>query len=310
MIDSMREMAFLRRTRAAAAAAALLLGASLYGPASVAAEPSDFETLLAEGDRSWSRRAEGATGDVAIPAPVDAAISEWRRAQAVRPDALAPRWRVMRALYYRGEYTGLDRARQQAIFDDGRKEGEQALALLRKEASASSGKRLEDASPVELVPFVKANPDALPSFLWAAVDWGKWSLVFGKSAAVKQGAAAKIRDYSKAVILLDPSYDEAGGYRVLGRLHHQTPSVPFFTGWASRSEALSNLRLAVKTAPRNMLNRVYLAEAIHDYEKEKRPEAVALLQGVVADSPATAAPVEDRRAQAEAAALLKAWGGA
>ncbi len=307
MIDSMREMAFFRRTRAAAAA--FLLGATLYGPASVAAEPSDFETLLAEGDRSWSRRADGATGDVAISAPVDAAISEWRRAQTVRPDALAPRWRLMRALYYKGEYTGLDRARQQAIFDEGRKEGEQALELLRKAASATSGKRLESASPVELVPFVKANPDALPSFLWAGVDWGKWSLVFGKTAAVKQGAAAKIRDYAKAAILLDPAYDEAGGYRVLGRLHHQTPSVPFFTGWASRSEALSNLRLAVKTAPRNMVNRVYLAEAIHDYEKEKRSEATSLLAAVVADTPSTEAPVEDRRAQAEASALLKAWGG-
>ena len=70
-----------------------------------------------------------------------------------------------------------------------------------------------------------------------SVDWGKWALVFGKTAAVKQGAAAKIRDYAQAVILLDPAYDGGGGYRVLGRLHHQTPAVPFFTGWASRARS-------------------------------------------------------------------------
>ena len=292
-----------------AAASALLLFAVIVSRPSAALDAVDYETALSDGDRAWARRAEGAAADVATPGPVDSALAAWRSASLLRPEALAPRWRVMRALYYKGEYTGLDRARQQAIFDEGRKEGDAALALLRKAAAASSGKKLETASPVELVPFVRSNPDAVPCFLWAAVDWGKWSLVFGKTAAVRQGAAAKIRDYAQAVILIDPTYDEAGGYRVLGRLHHQTPSVPFMTGWASRSDALSNLRLAVRTAPRNMVNRLYLAEAIHDYEKEKRPEAVSILEALSAETPLEAAPVEDRRAQVEAAALLKAWKG-
>src|SRR5258706_14250159 len=100
---------------------------------------------------------------------------------------------------------------------------------------------MEKTSPVELAPLFSGRRDVLASFFWASVDWGKWALAFGKSAAVKQGAAAKIRDYAAAVILMDPAFEEAGGYRVLGRLHHQTPAEPFFTGWASRADALGNL---------------------------------------------------------------------
>src|ERR1035437_3301256 len=135
------------------------------------------------------------------------------------------------------------------------------------------------------------------------------ALVFGKTAAVRQGAAAKIRDYAEAVILLDPAYDSGGGYRVLGRLHHQTPAVPFFTGWASRSEALKNLRLAVEVGPHNLVGRQFLAEAMWDYEPGRRAEARAMLQKILAEALDPDFLVENRKTQEEAAQLLKDWAG-
>ena len=42
-----------------------------------------------------------------------------------------------------------------------------------------------EATPVELVPYVKGRPDVVPCFLWASVNWGKWALVFGKTAAAR-----------------------------------------------------------------------------------------------------------------------------
>ncbi len=160
----------------------------------------------------------------------------------------------------------------------------------------------------EIAPFLKGRSDAVAAFYWAAADWGKWALAFGKTAAVKQGAAAKIRDYAEAVIRLDPAYDGGGGYRILGRLHHQTPSIPFFTGWASRSEALKNLRLAVQTDPKNALGREFLAEAIWDYDTAHRDEAVAMMKALVAETPPPDWALEVRRAQEDAAAKLKEWG--
>ncbi len=263
---------------------------------------------LAEADRLWALRAEGATGGRALASAVDPVVAACREAAAREAGSVAARACLMRALHFKGEHATDDVAGKRAVFDEGRKAAEEALELLRREAARTAGKDLSKATPVELAPFLKGRADAVEAFYWAAADWGKWALAFGKTAAVKQGAAAKIRDYAQAVILLDPAYDGGGGYRILGRLHHQTPSIPFFTGWASRSEALRNLRLAVKTDPSNFIGREFLAEAIWDYERDDRDEAVALLRALVADTPQPGLVVECRRAQEDAAAKLKEWG--
>lgn len=269
---------------------------------------ADDTAALAAFDAAWSRRAEGATGGAASEGAVAPIVAAGRGAVAADPASLAARWRLMRSLYFLGEHATTASDAKKSVFEGGKRLGEETLDLIRKEAGASAGKDLSKATPVELVPYVKGRPDALPCFLWASVNWGKWALVFGKTAAARQGAAAKIRDYAAAVVKLDPSFDEGGGYRVLGRLHHQTPSIPFVTGWASRTEALKNLRLAVEVAPRNFVNRLYYAEALWDYEKERRAEARRMLEALVADAPTAALPVEDARAQEDARALLAAWG--
>src|SRR5207247_1895773 len=101
--------------------------------------------------------------------------------------------------------------------------------------------------------------------------------------------------------------EDGGGYRVLGRLHHQTPAVPFLTGWASRGEALANLKHAVDVGPKNFINRLYLADALWDYEKGRRGEARAMLEALVKDTPSPEYPVEDRKAQEDARALMTQW---
>lgn len=260
-------------------------------------------------DRLWALRADGSTGGRALSGPIDLVIDACRAALAAETDSLEVRWRLMRAVYFKGEHTTSDPAAKRTIFDEGRTVAEQALLILRREAGREARQDLKKATPVELVPYVKGNAAAVPSFLWAAVDWGKWALAFGKTAAVKQGAASKIRDYAQAVILLDPAYDGGGGYRVLGRLHHQTPAIPFFTGWASRTLALKNLRLAVETGPRNLVGRQFLAEAMWDYEPDRRADARAMLEKILVEVPDPEYFVENRKTQEEAAQLLKDWAG-
>jgi hypothetical protein len=260
-------------------------------------------------DRLWALRAEGSTGGRALSGPIDLVTEACRAALAAEPDSLEVRWRLMRALYFKGEHTTNDVPEKRTVFGEGRTVAEQTLALLRSEAGREAHRDLTRGTPVELVPYVKRNAAAVPSFLWAAVDWGKWALAFGKTAAVKQGAASKIRDYAQAVILLDPAYDGGGGYRVLGRLHHQTPAVPFFTGWASRAQALKNLRLAVEAGPRNLVGRQFLAEATWEYEPARRAEARAMLEKILIESPEPDYLVENRKTQEEAAQLLRGWAG-
>jgi len=272
------------------------------------APAADDSSALASFDAAWGRRAEGAAGGTAREGSVEPLVAAGRSAVAANPASLPARWRLMRSLYFQGEHATALTTAKKDVFEEGKRLGEETLDLIRKEAGVSAGLDLSKATPVELVPYVKGRPEVVPCFLWASVNWGKWALVFGKTAAARQGAAAKIRDYATAVVRLDPSFDEAGGYRVLGRLHHQTPSIPFVTGWASRTEALKSLRLAAEMAPRNFVNRLYLAEAMWDYEKERRAEATRMLEALVADVPSPALAVEDARAQEDARALLAAWG--
>jgi hypothetical protein len=282
---------------------AVLLALAL--PASLLAQdPARF----AEADRLWALRAEGSAGGRARAAAIDPVIAACRELLAAEPESVAARGRLMRALYFKGEYVADDAIAKRTIFDEGRKSAEEALEILRRDVSGATAKDFGKASPVALAPHLKGRSDAVDAFLWAAADWGKWALAFGKMAAVKQGAAAKIRDYAQAVILLDPEYDGGGGYRILGRLHHQTPSVPFLTGWASRVDALRNLRLAVAAGPRNFVGRQFLAEAIWDYESDRRAEALSLMQALVDEAPQPDSLVECRRAQEEAASKLKEWG--
>jgi hypothetical protein len=63
----------------------------------------------------------------------------------------------------------------------------------------------------------------------------------------------------------------------------------------------------VENGPENLINRLYLAEAIKDYEPGKGAEAKAMLEALVAQTPDPAFLVENRRTQEEAAALLRTW---
>jgi protein involved in temperature-dependent protein secretion len=109
------------------------------------------------------------------------------------------------------------------------------------------------------------------------------------------------------VIALDPAFEEAGGYRVLGRLHQRAPRIPYITGWISRAEGLRNLRLAVRTAPKNFVNRHFLAEALAAGGSSARAEAIQIETELVADTPSPAHLVEDLAIQDEAKKNLLAW---
>jgi tetratricopeptide (TPR) repeat protein len=92
-------------------------------------------------------------------------------------------------------------------------------------------------------------------------------------AAAREGAASTIRDEAATAILLDGAFDDAGPHRVLGRLHHQTPSIPFVTGWASNKEALKQLKAAVEKGPGSPMNWWFYGEVLLDEGKKADAKA-------------------------------------
>jgi hypothetical protein len=140
---------------------------------------------------------------------------------------------------------------------------------------------------------LRGVPGAAELHFWAAVAWGEWALARGKLAAARQGAGPKIRDLAETVIALDPDLEQGGGYRILGRLHAESPKIPFLTGWVSRRLALENLRRSLERGEGNTVTQLFLAEAILDHAPSRKEEARRLLESCAAAVPRPEYLVED-----------------
>lgn len=292
----------------------LLAAAALsFGAVARAQEPHQFPDQASrrnpydiEGDEAYSRRQEGRVGAVANPRPIAQAIAAYQTASEA-PDNLTARWKLLRALYFKGVYTGLDADGRKAVFNQARRVADDAIAILARRTGREGGPELlQLAPPIRGEVLAKEN-DAAPTFFWSAVCRGQWALSVGKLEAARAGAAERIRDDAATVVALDPKFEEGGGYRVLGRLHTEAPEIPFLTGWVSRDEAIKNLRLAVANGPRNLLNRHFLAEALARGGAEEKAEAIKLEESVVAGAPSPGHLVEDLSTQEDAAKNLAAW---
>ena len=273
-------------------------------PASVSARESS-QALIAEADAHYGRRASGRTGARAFPLEISEAVALYERA-GFDSDSAEARWKLARALYFLGSYTGLDERGQRAVFERARQAGEAAIAILgRRRGAAAGGFDRRNLDPAAAAEVFRGDPDSAPSLFWTAVGWGQWSLASGKLDAAWRGAASRIRDDCRTLIALDPAFEEGGGYRILGRLHDQAPRIPFVTGWVSRAEGLRLLRLAVAEAPRNFVNRQFLAEALE--RSGDRAGAVAIERSIAADLPAPERLVEELAIQETARRNLASW---
>jgi hypothetical protein len=274
------------------------------GPNAIAV-PSQ-NPLVTEGDAHYARRQDGRVGALANPREIALAVASYDRATEAFDNAEA-RWKLARALYFQAAYTGQDADSQAAIYEKARRAGDDAIRILERRAKNRGAAPFEGRAPSDIAAAVLSDRDASPTFFWTAVAWGQWALTSGKMKAARTGAAEKIRDDASVVIALDPEFEEGGGYRILGRLHHQAPKVPFLTSWVSRDKALENLRRAVAVNDRNLVNRHFLAEALADGGPAERAEAVRIEEKIAADAPSPGHLVEDLSIQEEAKKNLAKW---
>jgi hypothetical protein len=263
------------------------------------------DPVIAAADKAWQRRDEGHVGGRARRERIGEAIAGYEKAAQQSSENAEARWKLARALFFDAKLTGRDKDDELAIYERARKAGEEALAILRHRAPG--GPLPAKDSPKEVAAALAKDRDAAPAFFWTAVAWGEWGQLATKMQGMKTGAAIRIRDAAATVVTLDPSFEEAGGYRVLGRLHQKAPRVPYVTGWVSRADGLRYLNLAVATAPKNFVNRHFLAEAMAGDGDAGRTAAIRLEKDLVADTPSPTHLVEDLAIQDEARKNLAAW---
>jgi len=246
---------------------------------------------VAEGDKHWALRAEGAQGGRARAEHIDAAIAAYARG-----NDLESQWKLLRAYRFKGAYVASTNDEKKKVYGAAKTAGERALAALGAKTKGPE-KQVAEAT--------RATPGAAEVFLWDAVNWGEWALAYGKLAAVREGAADRIRREATIAMLINPRMEGGAPARVLGRLHDQTPRVPFITGWASEKEAVRFLNESLRIDPKNKITIVFLAEAMVSNDSKTKPQAIKMLRDVIVTPNDPEYAVEYAAATEDAKALLK-----
>ena len=249
---------------------------------------------VADGDRAYETRANGT---------IDAAIAAYSRAIAANPNDLVAHARLLRAYRFKGAYVAKSAEEKKKVYATAKTAGEQALRAVVKTLGVK-----EDAPEKTVAAAARKHLGAADVYLWDAINWGEWALAYGKMAAARQGAADRIKRGATIAQLTDPRLENGSPSRVLGRLHDQTPRIPFVTGWASSKEAVRFLEESRKYDPANKLTAVFLAEALVSNDSSSKPRAIQLLREAIAAPVDPKFAVEDAAAIADAKALLRKWG--
>lgn len=263
---------------------------------------------LSVGDQQWALRAEGHNGGRAKAQHVGAAIAAYRNAVGANPADLIAHARLLRALRFEGAYVAATSDEKRRTYSEAKKAGEEAIAAVDR-ALRARGVSVAKSPERQVAEQARAVAGAGEVFLWDAVNWGEWALAYGKLAAVREGAADRIRREATIAELIDPRMEGGSPSRVLGRLHDQTPHVPFLTGWASSAEAVRFLNESLKIDPSNKITRVFLAEAMVDHDSKTKSQAIQMLRETIAAPNDPAYEVEQAAAVDDARALLKELGG-
>ena len=261
---------------------------------------------VADGDRHYAMRAEGAQGGRARAEHIDAAIAAYQRALSQNANDLEAHWKLLRAYRFKGAYVAANNEEKKKIYGAAKVAGEKALAVANRLLAARGLK--PKASEKQIADVAKTIPGVAETYLWDSVNWGEWALAYGKMAAARQGAADRIRRGATIAHLVDPRLEGGAPSRVLGRLHDQTPRIPFLTGWASSKEAVRFLQESMRIDPANKITIVFLAEAMVAHDGKTKAQAVQMLRNAIAAPNAAEFEVEHAAAVEDAKALLRKWG--
>src|SRR5258705_5281621 len=146
----------------------------LPGPSAVTDRPLQYSQnpLVAEADGMYLRRQEGRVGAKASAGPINQAIAGYDRATA-DPHFVEARWKLMRALYFKGCYTGLDDDSKKAVFEKAKRVGDEAIAILGASLEEKGIKGFLEFGPETLAGALKDRSDAAPTYYWASACWGQ-----------------------------------------------------------------------------------------------------------------------------------------
>jgi tetratricopeptide (TPR) repeat protein len=105
---------------------------------------------------------------------------------------------------------------------------------------------------------IREEPGRVEGHYWLGLNLCGQADVGGK--LLGRRLLPRLLEELKRAVVLDAAYDQAGAHRVLGRIYYEAPGWPLSVGDLDKS--LAHLQAAVRLAPDNSTNHLYLAQTL------------------------------------------------
>ena len=110
--------------------------------------------------------------------------------------------------------------------------------------------------------YIYKYPESVEPLYWYLASMSNWAKTVGLRAITKMGGGDEFRDKAVDVIVLDSSYENGGGYFLLGAVYFTAPYIPLISTWPDNTKAIKYFKKAVETGLATPLQQVYLAKAL------------------------------------------------
>ena len=211
---------------------------------------------LDSGNYWFENRALHSKNDRADSAVVEKMILAYKRALSDSSVEELAAERLLYAYYFKGCHVVFDHKARLKLFAESKKFGEEMH------------RKFPD------------NPKITSLY---AQNLSLWANEYGAFQAVKEGAAAKVRDLSL----------EAKNYQFLGRAHQLLPYIPLFLNWPDKKLAEKYLLMAHEENPKDINTMLFLAE--HRLDQKRYDEALKYVSDALDRGVRTDFLVEDKR---------------
>ena len=150
--------------------------------------------------------------------------------------------------------------------------------------------------------YIYRYPESVDMLYWYLASMSNWAKTVGLRSITKMGGGDEFRDKAVDVIILDPEYENGGGYFLLGAVYFTAPYIPLISTWPENTKAIKYFKKAVETGSATPLQQVYLAKAL--IKENLMDEAKKVLINISKITPNSDNFIEDSTYIEEAKMLL------
>lgn len=239
---------------------------------SVGVAQSSFQN----GQNWYQQRAVQADSFRVAPNNINKAIQAFEESIKVNYRTKESAINLLKALYFKGMHADISDDKRKKAFDRGRQWGEK---------------------------MIREYPKSVALRYWYGLNLRQWDQMHNLWQTTIDRTDGKLRDVGRKIIELDSTYRGGGGYRLLAKVHFETPGIWLIKGWPSNDKALTLIQKAVKVAPNLPANRLFYAQMLLHFGR--KAEAKTQLLHLTDNNPRPSHLAEDRRAQYRAEKMLK-----